>query len=66
MVKPQKQKPQSQKPQAVRRSGHKLSLYNKIVVLDHGKIVEVGNHSDLLKFGGMYNEMIENQKFAGE
>lgn len=47
---------------------HRLSTIkkaDKIVVIDHGNIVEMGRHADLIDLGGTYNSMIENQKFVG-
>ncbi|MHA1778850.1 MAG: ABC transporter ATP-binding protein, partial [Candidatus Heimdallarchaeaceae archaeon] len=32
---------------------------DRIIVLDHGKIVEEGNHEELLKRGGLYAELYE-------
>ena len=43
---------------------HRLSTIqnaNKILVLDHGKIVEAGNHSDLLAKGGYYTQLYNMQ-----
>jgi ATP-binding cassette, subfamily B, bacterial len=40
---------------------HRLSTIagaDKIVVLEAGRIVEVGNHDELLKFGGRYRDMV--------
>jgi len=34
---------------------------NKIVVLNKGEIVEVGNHVDLLNKKGIYKELCEKQ-----
>ena len=34
---------------------------NKIVVLNKGEIVEVGNHIDLLNKKGIYKELCEKQ-----
>ena len=35
---------------------------NKIIVLDDGKIVEIGSHEDLIKANGLYSEMCEQQE----
>jgi len=43
---------------------HRLSTIRRadiIVVLDHGRIAEVGDHESLLRRGGAYAEMIERQ-----
>ncbi|MFY9325255.1 MAG: ABC transporter ATP-binding protein, partial [Candidatus Nanopelagicales bacterium] len=43
---------------------HRLSTVVKadqIVVLNQGKIIEIGNHSSLLKKGGLYKELFETQ-----
>lgn len=43
---------------------HRLSTVmnaHEIVVVDGGKIVERGNHNDLLKKGGKYKELVERQ-----
>lgn len=34
---------------------------DKIIVLDHGKVMEQGNHYELLKKGGMYKQLYEIQ-----
>ena len=49
---------------------HRLSTLinaNKIIVMDKGKVVEFGNHNQLLQKNGQYkklfyNQLIENQK----
>lgn len=43
---------------------HRLSTIrdaDKIVVIDHGKIVEIGNHDDLLKKQGIYYHLYKTQ-----
>ncbi len=43
---------------------HRLSSAtqaNKIVVLEHGKIIEVGNHSQLMNLKGKYHELFSTQ-----
>jgi len=43
---------------------HRLSTImhaNKIVVLDHGEVKEVGPHAELLKAGGLYHRMFMKQ-----
>lgn len=46
---------------------HRLSTIqnaDKIVVLDHGKIVEEGTHQDLLHQQGLYARLVEMQSFS--
>ena len=46
---------------------HRLSTIrdaDKIVVIDHGQIVEIGNHKELLKKEGVYYRLYQTQ-FAG-
>jgi len=46
---------------------HRLSTIQKadsIIVLQKGKIVEQGNHEDLIKERGMYNKLVEMQSIA--
>jgi subfamily B ATP-binding cassette protein MsbA len=43
---------------------HRLSTImhaNKIVVLDHGEVKEVGPHAELLKAGGLYHRLFMKQ-----
>jgi ATP-binding cassette subfamily B protein len=47
---------------------HRLSTVknaNQIVVLDKGKIVEVGNHNELIKHKGDYYNLVKNQLELG-
>ena len=46
---------------------HRLSTIknaDEIVVMDQGKIVEQGNHSDLIALNGIYNKLHQLQSFA--
>jgi ATP-binding cassette subfamily B protein len=38
---------------------------DQIVVLDKGKIVEIGNHQALVKLKGNYFELVKNQLQLG-
>ena len=47
---------------------HRLSTVknaHQIVVLEHGKIVEVGNHNALIKKKGNYYHLVKNQLELG-
>lgn len=47
---------------------HRLSTIrsaDRILVMDQGSIVEEGNHDDLIKKGGFYTELFENQANVG-
>lgn len=39
---------------------------DKIVILENGKLIEVGTHSELLKSGGYYQEMAVLQELVGD
>lgn len=46
---------------------HRLSTIENadmIVVMDHGQIVETGNHNQLMKQGGTYKTLVEMQNFG--
>ena len=47
---------------------HRLSTVmnaDQIVVLEKGKIVEIGNHQELVKLKGSYYELVRNQLQLG-
>jgi ATP-binding cassette subfamily B protein len=47
---------------------HRLSTVmnaDQIVVLDKGKIVEIGNHKELVNLKGSYYELVRNQLQLG-
>jgi len=44
---------------------HKFSTIrtaDKIIVMKHGKIIQTGNHADLMKTGGEYLKNLELQR----
>lgn len=41
---------------------HSIKDFDKIIVLDEGKIVQMGTHSELMRKGGYYAEMVDTQK----
>jgi subfamily B ATP-binding cassette protein MsbA len=46
---------------------HRLSTIraaDKIVVIDSGRVLEVGNHDDLVSAGGAYAKLVEMQSFS--
>jgi subfamily B ATP-binding cassette protein MsbA len=48
---------------------HRLSTIQKadtILVLENGKIVEQGNHSELISHEGLYKRLIDMQTFSEE
>ena len=48
---------------------HRLSTVenaDRIMVLDHGEIVETGNHEELLKMGSVYSRLYQNKYFQIE
>ncbi|MNR50935.1 Alpha-hemolysin translocation ATP-binding protein HlyB [compost metagenome] len=48
---------------------HRISTIknaDKIIVLDHGRIVEQGDHTQLLELDGAYAEMYRNQLLEEE
>jgi len=47
---------------------HRLSTVknaDQIVVLDNGKIIEIGNHKELIKKKGYYFQLVKNQLELG-
>jgi len=45
---------------------HNLMEFDKILVLEDGKIAEIGTHEELLASGGYYKEMLEQQNIGEE
>jgi ATP-binding cassette subfamily B protein len=48
---------------------HRLSTVknaDQVIVLEHGKIVEIGNHHSLARLKGKYYELVKNQLELGE
>lgn len=43
---------------------HSLQDYDKIMVLEEGKLAEIGDHDALSQTGGFYAQMLENHKDA--
>ena len=43
---------------------HNLLSFDKIMVLDEGRIVEMGTHDELLESGGYYRDMLEQQNIG--
>ena len=46
---------------------HRLSTIHNadnIIVIDHGRIAEQGNHAELMALGGIYSKLIEMQQLA--
>jgi len=45
---------------------HNLMEFDKILVLEDGRIVEIGTHEELLASGGYYKEMLDQQSIGEE
>ena len=43
---------------------HNLQDYDKIMVIEEGRLAEIGNHESLSQTGGFYAQMLENNKDA--
>jgi ATP-binding cassette, subfamily B, multidrug efflux pump len=41
-----------------------LLKFDKIIVIDDGKLSEIGTHEELIKNGGYYSELFENQQIT--
>ena len=45
---------------------HNLLSFDRIIVLENGRITEMGTHDELLNMGGYYKEMLEQQNIGEE
>jgi len=45
---------------------HNLLSFDKIMVLEDGRIAEIGTHDELVASGGYYKEMLEQQSIGEE
>ena len=45
---------------------HNLLSFDKILVLEDGRITEMGTHDQLIEKGGYYKEMLEQQNIGEE
>ncbi len=39
---------------------------DRIVVIDHGKVLEQGSHQQLIRAGGMYSKLVQRQLLVVE